>query len=38
MSGLFLFWDTVTRWSKRKERRTKLILLALNIAFIAMVL
>jgi len=37
VSGLFLFWDTVTRWSKRKERRTKLIL-ALNIGFIAMVL
>ena len=33
VSGLFFFWDTVTRWSDRKERRTKRIILV-NIAFI----
>lgn len=37
ISGLFFFWDTVTRWSSHKERRTKRIIL-LNIAFIAMTL
>jgi len=37
ISGVFFFWDTVTRWPDRKERRTKKILL-LNIAFIAMTL
>ena len=37
VSGMFFFWDTVTRWSKRKERRTKRIMLV-NIAFIAMTL
>jgi len=37
VSGIFIFWDTVTRWSDRKERRTKRII-ALNIAFIAMTL
>jgi exopolysaccharide production protein ExoQ len=35
LSGLFFFWDTVARWSDRKERRTKRILLV-NIAFLAM--
>ena len=37
ISGLFFFWDTVTRWTDRKERSTKRIIL-LNIAFIAMTL
>jgi O-antigen ligase len=37
VTGLFFFWDTVTRWSDRKERRTKRIILV-NIAFIAMTL
>jgi len=37
ISGLYFFWDTVTRWSHRKERRTKRILL-LNFVFIAMTL
>ena len=27
VSGLFFFWDTVTRWSDRKERRTRRIIL-----------
>jgi exopolysaccharide production protein ExoQ len=34
VGGLFLFWDTVTRWSQRKERRAKRIILV-NIAFLA---
>jgi exopolysaccharide production protein ExoQ len=37
VSGLFFFWDTVTRWSSRKERRAKRIIIV-NIAFIAMTL
>jgi exopolysaccharide production protein ExoQ len=37
ISGLFFFWDTVTRWSDRKERRTKRIILV-NFAFIGMTL
>ena len=37
VSGLFFFWDTVTRWSGRKERRTKRIIL-MNGAFLAMTL
>jgi O-antigen ligase len=37
VSGVFFFWDTVTRWFDRKERPIKRILL-LNIAFIAMTL
>jgi exopolysaccharide production protein ExoQ len=37
ISGMFFFWDTLTRWPDRKDRRTKRILL-LNIAFIAMTL
>ena len=32
VSGLFFFWDTVTRWSDRKERRTRRIILV-NVAF-----
>ena len=37
VSGLFFFWDTVTRWSDRKERQTKRIILV-NGAFLAMTL
>jgi len=37
VSGLFFFWDTLTRWSDRKERTTKRII-AVNFAFIAMTL
>ena len=37
VSGIFFFWDTMTRWPDRKERRTKLIV-AVNIGFIAMTL
>jgi exopolysaccharide production protein ExoQ len=33
VSGLFFFWDTVTRWSDRKERRTRWIMLV-NVALI----
>jgi O-antigen ligase len=36
-SGLFFFWDTVTRWRERKERRTRQIMLV-SVAFIAMTL
>ena len=35
VSGIFFFWDTLTRWSARKEARTKWILLV-NFAFIYM--
>jgi exopolysaccharide production protein ExoQ len=35
ISGLFFFWDTVTRWRELRERRTKRIILV-NVAFIAM--
>jgi exopolysaccharide production protein ExoQ len=37
ISGIFFFWDTVTRWSERKEKRTKRII-QVNVAFIAMTL
>lgn len=37
VSGIFFFWDTVTRWSDRKERRTRRIILV-NVAFFAMTL
>lgn len=37
VSGVFFFWDTVTRWRDRKERRTKRILLV-NFALIGMTL
>ena len=37
VSGIFFFWDTVTRWSDRKERHTKRIIVV-NAAFIAMTL
>lgn len=35
--GIFFFWDTVTRWSDRKEQRTKRII-ALNAVFFGMTL
>ena len=35
LSGIFFFWDTATRWSERKEGRTRRILVV-NIAFILM--
>jgi exopolysaccharide production protein ExoQ len=37
ISGLFFFWDTVTRWSRRQDRRTRRVIF-LNVAFIAMTL
>lgn len=37
VSGLFFFWDTLTRWSARKEWRTRKII-AVNLAFLAMTL
>ena len=37
ISGIFFFWDTVTRWPDRKARRIKRVIL-LNVAFIAMTL
>ena len=37
ISGIFFFWDTVTRWSDRKEWRTKKILVV-NAAFLTMTL
>lgn len=35
ISGLFFFWDTVTRWPERKQRRTRRIILV-NVVFVAM--
>jgi O-antigen ligase len=37
ISGIFFFWDTVTRWSDRKEPRNKWII-RLNAVFILMTL
>jgi len=37
ISGLFLFWDMVTRWPNRRERRVKRILL-INFSLMAMTL
>jgi exopolysaccharide production protein ExoQ len=37
VSGLFFFWDTVTRWANRKQGQAKRIILV-NVAFIAMTL
>jgi O-antigen ligase len=37
VSGLFFFWDLLTRWRERKERRTARILLV-DVAFLAMTL
>ena len=36
-AGLFFFWDTMTRWSNRKEAKTKRIILV-NTVFIAQML
>jgi O-antigen ligase len=35
LSGIFFFWDTVARWSERKETQTKRIIL-LNVIFFVM--
>lgn len=35
VSGIFFFWDTVTRWSDRRQRQTKRILWV-NVAFLGM--
>lgn len=35
VSGIYFFWDTVTRWPERKKRRTRRIILV-NVAFMAM--
>lgn len=37
VSGLFFFWDTVTRWPNRAESRTRRIILV-NLVFLAMTL
>lgn len=37
LSGLFFFWDTVTRWPNRRERRTLQVIL-INILLMAMTL
>ena len=37
ISGLFFFWDTVTRWNARKQRSTRWIILQ-NLILIAMTL
>jgi O-antigen ligase len=37
VSGLFFFWDTVVRWSDRKQSRNRRIILV-NLAFLAMTL
>lgn len=37
VSGIFLFWDTVTRWSDRREPRTRRIIV-LNAALMGMTL
>lgn len=37
ISGLFFFWDTVQRWGRRRDSRTKRIILV-NLAFLAMTL
>jgi len=37
LSGIFFFWDTVTRWSDRKERRTRNVIVV-NLALIGMTL
>ena len=33
VSGIFFFWDTITRWHQRRERRVRRVILV-NIAFI----
>jgi exopolysaccharide production protein ExoQ len=35
VSGIFFFWDTLTRWPERRQRRTKRIL-QVNVVFLVM--
>jgi exopolysaccharide production protein ExoQ len=37
VSGIFFFWDTITRWHERKDKRVRRVILV-NIAFIGMTL
>lgn len=37
ISGIFFFWDTLTRWPLRKDRRTRRIIFV-NVAFLTMTL
>jgi O-antigen ligase len=37
VSGIFFFWDTVTRWHQRRDKRVRRVILV-NIAFIGMTL
>ena len=37
VSGIFFFWDTITRWRERREVRSRRVILV-NIAFVAMAL
>src|SRR5262249_1525242 len=37
VSGIFFFWDTITRWHQRKQPRVRRVILV-NIAFIGMTL
>jgi len=37
VSGIFFFWDTVTRWHQRRNKRVRRVILV-NIAFIGMTL
>ncbi len=37
VSGIFFFWDTVTHWQERKDKRARRVILV-DIAFIAMTL
>jgi O-antigen ligase len=37
VSGIFFFWDTITRWHQRKDKRVKRVILV-DIAFIGMTL
>jgi exopolysaccharide production protein ExoQ len=37
VTGIFFFWDTVTRWHQRRDKRVRRVLLV-NIAFIGMIL
>jgi len=36
-SGIFFFWDTATRWSQRRKKRVRQIILV-NVAFLSMAL
>jgi exopolysaccharide production protein ExoQ len=37
VSGVFFFWDTVTRWDQRRDKRVRRVILV-NVAFIGMAL